>query len=253
MKGVGLNSVHFIDAHAHVQDFENPSEIIHQAIQAGIHTIALGGTHSPDWVEQKELQKNFSKNVILHFGLHPWWVEQYTRFELEEILQQLDQELSGAQGLGETGLDFYQSKRNPDRFIDQEWMFREQLKMSKKHHKPVVIHAVHAHDRVLSILSESLQGDCPVILHRFSGTEEQARQYQKKGAYLSFDQARSWMSRLDLNRILLETDSNAKSHPGGWDIRPHYEKTSKIMNLTVAELCQKVAENFRRIGYSLGR
>lgn len=245
--------MNFIDAHAHVQDSENAVGILEQSFRTGIQWIALGGTHPPDWNKQEALAQLFPGFLFTHFGLHPWWVEQYSRKSIESILHELDQKLPFSQGLGETGLDFYLPKRNPDRFGDQEWAFREQLRLAVKHSKPVVVHAVHAHEKVLSIILEELRGEVPVMLHRYSGSLEQARLYLKLGAYFSFHETKPWMTQIPLTQLLLETDSNPRAHPGGWDIRPHYEKTAKIIGLPLLDLQQKVAENFLRIGYSLGR
>ena len=74
--------------------------------------------------------------------------------------------------------------------------------------------------------------------------------YVKMGAYLSFHESKKLMKEVPLGQLLLETDSNEKAHPGGWDIRPHYQKTAEIMGLPLEGLAQKMAENFEKIGYS---
>ena len=101
----------FIDAHAHHQENVEAAKILQSAFDAGIEKIALGGTHPPDWKSQVLLDFQFPKKLFLHFGLHPWWVEKYTREEIDQILDQLDRELPLVSRLGETGLDFFPEKR----------------------------------------------------------------------------------------------------------------------------------------------
>lgn len=246
--------MNFIDAHAHHQQEENASEIVSAALALGIDKIALGGTHPPDWKNQVQLHHQFSKNLFMHFGLHPWWIEKYSRVEIEKILEQLDAELPLVSGLGETGLDFYTvdgvAKRDPSRFDDQRFAFRAQIRLANKHQKPIVLHIVSAHEEAVKILVEENANQVPLIIHRFSGNAEHLNEYNKLGAFISFHESKKLMKEVPLNRLLLETDSNPKKHPGGWDIRPHYEKTAEIIGLSISELEQKVAENFMRIGYS---
>ncbi len=239
-----------IDAHAHHQDASDSEEIIKKSFESGISKIALGGTHPEDWKRQVQLNHLFKNKLFMHFGLHPWWVEKYNRAEIELILEQLDHELPLVSGLGETGLDFYSEKRDPSRFEDQRLVFRSQIRLSIKHQKPMVLHVVQAHEEALKILHEENASKIPLVMHRFSGNGEQLKQYLKLGACISFHESKKLMKEVPLDRLLLETDSNSKQHPGGWDIRPHYEKTAEIIGLPIQELIQKVAENFEKIGYS---
>lgn len=240
-----------IDAHAHHQQSSDSIQIVKSAFAAGIEKIALGGTHPEDWKAQVQLHQLFRERIFMHFGLHPWWVEKYSRAEIEEILNQLDRELPLVSGLGETGLDFYSEKRDSSRFEDQRFAFRAQIRLALKHHKPIVLHIVHAHEEAMKILSEEKANQVPLIIHRFSGNAENLKAYLGMGALISFAEAKKLMKDVPLSQLLLETDSNLKTHPGGWDIRPHYEKTAEIMGLPIQELAEKVAENFGKIGYSL--
>jgi len=154
------------------------------------------------------------------------------------------------QGLGETGLDFYTQKRDPARFEDQRDAFREQIKLAVKHQKLLVLHIVHAHDEAMNVLKEERAERVPLIIHRFSGNAENLKAYVRLGAYLSFHEAKKMMKDVPLAQLLLETDSDERVHPGGWDIRPHYQKTAEIIGLPVEELAEKMAENLMKIGYS---
>ena len=242
--------ISLIDFHAHHQQ-EAPlkaESIIRAAIDSGISKIILGGTDPADWKSQVLLLQKFRDHLLLNFGLHPWWVEKFSRKEIDFILDQLDRELPLVSALGETGLDFYPSKRDPSRFEDQRYVFRAQLRLAQKHQKPIILHVVHAHAEALeTVREESVQ--TPVIIHRFSGTTEDARAWLQRGAYLSFHEPKKMMKAVPIGQLLLETDSHAGVHPKGWDIRPHYEKSAEIMGLPLDAFAQKMAENFNQIGY----
>jgi TatD DNase family protein len=245
--------ISYINFHSHdQQDSVSIAEAsIRSAVESGISHICLGGTHPEDWKKQVQLLQKFPQNLFLNFGLHPWWIEQYSRAEIGRILEQLDRELPLVSGLGETGLDFFEPKRDPLRFEDQRFAFRAQLELAKKHRKPLVLHVVNAHSEAISTVKEVFGRDqSSLIIHRFSGTWEDARSWLSLGAYLSFHEPKKMMGQVPVEQLLLETDSHSGVHPGGWDIRPHYEKSAKIMGLHVDALAQKMAENFVKIGYS---
>ena len=266
--------IRVIDFHSHLQQLPHAEavKVIQSAIDAGIDRLVLGGTDPADWKAQVQLWMQFKGKVFLNFGLHPWWIEKFTRTEIDQILQQLDQELPLVAGLGETGLDFYPSKRDPARFEDQRYAFRAQLRLALKHQKPVVLHIVSAHEEARAILQEEWGADevasatkvsavasaatsgvrshPPIIIHRFSGTAEDARAWLAMGAYLSFHEPKKIMKTIPVERLLLESDSHTGVHPGGWDLRPHYQKSAEIMGLAPDVFAQKLAENFNEIGYS---
>lgn len=241
-----------IDGHAHHQQmpFEEAVSVIRAAVEAGISSISLGGTDPSDWKAQVQLLQRFPKVLLLNFGLHPWWVEKFSRAEIDTILDQLDRELPLVSALGETGLDFYATKRDASRFDDQRYAFRAQLRLAVKHQKPAVLHIVSAHEEAVKIVEEEGASNVPLIIHRFSGTVDEAKAWISLGAYLSFHEPKKIMKTVPIDRLLLETDSHAGVHPGGWDIRPHYEKSAEIMGLALDDFAQKLAENFAEIGYS---
>lgn len=246
--------IRLIDFHAHHQQLPHLEavKVIQSAIEAGIDRLVLGGTDPADWKAQVQLWMHFKGKLFLNFGLHPWWVEKFSREEIDQILKQLDQELPLVAGLGETGLDFYPDKRDPSRFEDQRYAFRAQLQLALKHQKPVVLHIVNAHEEARTILNEEwgARSHPPIIIHRFSGTADDARAWLAMGAYLSFHEPKKIMKTIPIERILLETDSHTGVHPGGWDLRPHYQKSAEIMGLAPDVFAQKLADNFNEIGYS---
>ncbi len=111
--------------------------------------------------------------------------------------------------IGEIGLDYYWEKKNADY---QKEIFENQLELSKKLQKPVIIHDREAHGDTLEILKKHKpQG----VLHCFSGSAEMAREVIKMGMYIgiggvvTFKNAKKMpevVLSIPDDRLLLETD-----------------------------------------------
>ena len=113
--------MNYIDAHFHFTDdrlFLNQTAVVEQALGSNLSTFVLAGTEPQDWIKQKQLHDQFSKENVLkiyqNYGLHPWWVEKGEAF-VRESLATLSRCASQADGIGEAGLDFA-SKRDSKYF-----------------------------------------------------------------------------------------------------------------------------------------
>jgi TatD DNase family protein len=256
-----LNSK-FIDAHCHLSDervWPKASEWIESAKLAGIKRVCIGGLEPAEWARQLELKKTDPEFIRTSFGVHPWWIEKYTRAELEKILEQLAANAKNADAIGETGLDHF-SKRDKARFPDQEFAFRFQLKLAVALKKPLVLHVVKAHEVALRIIQEEGAGHLPMQVHSFSGSGEIAKEWIKLGAFLSFngtllkpsaDKLRETLRATPHSNLLFETDSpdqawreDGRNEPQF--VREIYKKASQVLDLTPTTLASIVAENFSR-------
>ena len=251
-----------IDSHCHLTDdrvWKDARNLIERAIAGGVTKMRVGGLYPEEWVRQLELQKEYPGVVFNSFGLHPWWVERYSRAEMEMHLQKLESQIGRSQAIGETGLDFYE-KRDPLRFADQEYAFRFQLRLALKYQKPLVLHIVKAHEQSLQIIKEEKAGDLFMQMHSFSGSEEQAKEWLKlKNAFLSFSggfikknakRAVQAIKTTPPARLLLETDAPDQAwRDDGQNepvfIREIYEKAAEVLDLKLASLQAIVAENFK--------
>ncbi len=254
----------FIDSHCHLSDervFADCENLIQNAKQAGVGRVMIGGVNPAEWARQKSLLKTHPDFIRCSFGLHPWWVEKYSRAEIEFILQTLETEISHAHALGETGLDFHQ-KRPKAHFQDQEFAFRKQIEIAKKHQKPLVLHVVSAHSEAQAMIKEIGLNGLPIMIHSFSGSPEMAKQWIAMGAYLSFsgtflkegrEKARHSLSLTPLDRILFETDSPDQAWRADGSNAPAfvsevYQGAAKLLACSIEMLQEKVAENFAHFG-----
>jgi TatD DNase family protein len=115
---------------------------------------------------------------------------------------------------GEMGLDFF---RDFSPRPAQEWAFQRQLEMAVKIGKPVFLHQRDAHVRFLPILKEQLARLPAAVVHCFTGTREELRDYLDAGLYIGMtgwicDERRGrhlleCVRDIPLDRLMLETDS----------------------------------------------
>ena len=166
-------------------------------------------------------------------GIHPLYVkaaqdDDLARLDAQLHLHRHDPRLVA---VGEIGLDFFVPELCVSPLRErQEFFYREQLKLARKHGLPVILHVRRSADRLLKHLRESYlhktaQG-CHAwsgIAHAFNGSDVQAHEFIKLGFKLGFGGAvtydralalRHLATTLPLGAMVLETDAP--------DIPPHW-------------------------------
>lgn len=145
-------------------------------------------------------------------GIHPHDADMATP-EVVAIIREQFSGLPEVVGIGETGLDYHYDKA--DR-TNQNWAFREFLKLANDVKKPVIIHSRDAEEDTLAALRET--GTTSGILHCFTGSREMAQTLVTEfDFYISFSGIVTFKNGKDLldiaaqivpeDRLLVETDS----------------------------------------------
>ncbi len=160
-------------------------------------------------------------------GIHPLYVAQAGDVDLAtldaHLLRYRDDPRLVA--VGEIGLDFFVPELcQPPLRERQQFFYREQLKLARKHDLPVLLHVRRSLDQVLKGLRETAQGRAwSGIAHAFNGSEQQAQAFLALGLKLGFGGALTFERALQLRRlavslpldaIVLETDAP--------DMPPHW-------------------------------
>ena len=187
-----------------------------------------------------------NKNISGYFsvGIHPWYVKD--KEYLEKQLSLLQETVSHPKciAIGECGLD----KVSKTPWDLQKQAFAEQIKISEKEDKPVIIHCVKAWDDILQ-MRKNENTRKKWIIHGFNSSMQMARQLIDSGCMLSFgsiilksdSKAVNILSELDFNDFFLETDDADIS------IEKIYEKSSEIRNENIDNLKSQQYKNFEHV------
>lgn len=168
-------------------------------------------------------------------GVHPWDADM-------RLVATLGEQLSDAQAVGETGLDFV---HGPSREVQTEAL-RAQLRLARERGLPVVLHCVRAFEPLMRELAACEPR--AVIFHGFIGSPEQARQALTKGYFLSFGE-RTFSSpktlaalrETSLSQLFLETDDSPVP------IEEIYARAAEARGVPTEVLQRATLANYERI------
>lgn len=205
-----------IDTHAHLGLCEPAeAELVDAAAEAGVRrilTVGLGEDSNPDAVAAAARHEG----VFASVGRHP-----NSAAGFDDAAGAAIEELCGRPGVvavGETGLDFYRDRSDPD---DQRRAFSAQVAIARRTGKPLVIHlrdrdgSEEAVTEAFETLADQDEG-LSVILHCFSAGPRWAERAAELGWYCSFagnltypkaDPIREAAALVPSDRVLVETDS----------------------------------------------
>lgn len=197
-----------IDTHCHIynSEMENAEEIIKEAAENDIHMI-LNGTNPVTNREILELSQKY-ENVHAALGYFYSFADEIT----DEDISLLDGQLGNADviAVGEIGLDYYHTKDNKGK---QRELFEKMLSLAQKHDLPVIVHSRKSMQDTYDMLKRH---DVVGSLHSYQGSAEMAQEFIKLGFYIGIGgtvthannkKIRKLVKRIDVNHILVETDS----------------------------------------------
>ncbi|MDD1784443.1 TatD family hydrolase [Enterovibrio sp. ZSDZ35] len=202
-----------IDTHCHF-DFEpfntETDEWIKRTELAGVVRLIVPAVATSNWARIEMLATRFPA-IYFAVGLHPVWVAEHSEEHIEKLDQYLSSKPAKCVAVGECGLDFAISDHDPEKQIA---ILEAQLSLADKYNLPVILHCRKAHNEMLQLLTRfpSVKG----VLHAFSGSEQQAMDYIKRGfllgvggtiTYERANKTRNAIARLPLSSLVLETDA----------------------------------------------
>jgi TatD DNase family protein len=219
----------WIDTHCHLDAAEFAADRAAMRARAGAAGVALcvlPAVGAFNFAAVRELAHQLGDSYAL--GIHPLFVKQawdgdLALLDAELALRKTDPRLVA---VGEIGLDYFVPELSESPLRErQEFFYREQLKLARKHGLPVILHVRRSADRLLKHLRElAAPGELwQGIGHAFNGSDQQAGEFIKLGFQLGFGgavtferalQLRRLAAELPLSALVLETDSP--------DIPPHW-------------------------------
>ncbi len=197
-----------VDTHCHIfnEYFEDIDGVIERCISNGVGMIIVNGTNRHD---NEEVLKLVEKYDIVYgaLGIQPEEIADYTEDNLRFIEEHIDDDKILA--IGEIGLDYHYEC---DKELQRE-LFKKQLSIAKKHHKPVIVHSRDCIEETYNILKETgVRG----IMHCYSGSVEMALKFVGLGFLLGIGGVSTFknanrivdvIKNISLEYIVLETDA----------------------------------------------
>jgi TatD DNase family protein len=238
-----------IDTHAHlygpefISDIEN---VIQRARGAGIEKIFLPAIDSNSLPEMLALENKYNDICIAMIGVHPCYVKDNYKDELDIVQDYLCKRKFAA--VGEVGLDFYWDKT----FANEQYeAFRIQIEWAIQYQLPIIIHTRNAMQETINIIKEYASKGIQGIFHCFSGTYANANEIIDAGFYLGIGGVLTYknsglaevVAQIDLKHIVLETDApylaplpyRGKRNESSY-LKYIVEKLALIKNMTIKEV-----------------
>lgn len=226
-----------VDAHCHISDlriFPRRKEWIARCSERGVRWFILGGVNPLEWDRQLQLHSEFPDKIFCCFGLHPYFLRDAPREDLDRAFAALPEKLAQSDFLGETGLDF-RKEIVADRREWQIEFFEKQLLLAQQLDKICVLHVVRAHEEALGLLrAHPVRG----LVHAFNSSWEVAEKYLAQGLYLSLGarvlnpEHSRLLENIPLNRLLLESDAPDQPPRG---LKEHDSTTLFLLAQAVAD------------------
>lgn len=202
------------DSHAHVDGPEfdaDRDEVLARARAAGVQRmIVIGAVGDTTSAERSVALAERDPDIWATVATHPHDVKQMTPawWEVHERLAKHPRVVA----IGETGLDYYYD--HSPRELQRE-VFARFIELARAVGKPVVCHIRDAHEEAREILVAGRAADLGCVIHCFTGTPDDAREYARLGCYVSFSGIVTYKTAQPLrdavplvprDRLLIETD-----------------------------------------------
>ena len=251
-----------VDAHCHLTgsylaEGQAAESLLARAREAGVSGFIAVGTDLEDSRAVLDLARS-RPQVRASLGVHPHEARTWTP-EVEAALDAMMAD-PAARFVGETGLDYHYDHSPREA---QDAAFRAQVRLAKKHGKPLMIHTRSAPQDTLRVLREEGAEACGGMIHCFSEDRAFAEGALDLGFYLSFSgivtfktaeairEVAKWAPE---DRILVETDApflapvpmRGKANEPGF-VRFTAERVAELRGLAPARLAELTTRNLEAL------
>jgi TatD DNase family protein len=202
----------WIDSHAHLTMFEpdEVGEVLDRAHDEGVRAVVVPATGPDDLDRTLALGREHPGRVAVAAGVHPHEaasLDDGARRRIEAALAE-----PGVVAVGEIGLDYhYMNSPREDQLAALAW----QLDLALAADRPVILHNRESWDDLARIVG-ARAGDLRGVCHSFTEAPARARRVLQWGLYVGIsgmvtfrqaDNIRDMTRAIDLDRLLVETDS----------------------------------------------
>jgi TatD DNase family protein len=219
----------WIDSHAHLDAPEFAADCALVQVQTRAAAVAhcfIPAVERANWDAVRALA--LAQGDSYGLGIHPLYVPQAEVADLEALDDALRTHSADPRlvAVGEIGLDFFVPELCSMAMREkQEFFYRAQLELARKHGLPVVLHVRRSADRLLKHLRALGHGGYRWrgIAHAFNGSEAQAQSFVRLGFKLGFGGAVTFERALQLRRLALSLPLDALVlETDAPDIPPHW-------------------------------
>lgn len=250
-----------IDAHTHLTSCKDSAEdLVQRAHDAGVELICTVGDGLAEAKAALQLAQNFDQ-VFAACAIHPTRAHELDA-QAKADLEQLCADPQCV-AVGETGLDTYWIKHEPERTADLNTQLDAlawHAELAVRVDKPLMIHNREADQELLEALADY---EHPVILHCFSSDTATAEEAIARGWVLSFagnvtfkrnEELREIAGMVPVEQLLVETDApymTPEPHRGARNepaiIGHTFACVAQQRGVAPEELAEEVNANFHRI------
>lgn len=245
----------FVDTHTHLYDERLIADEhqIYRAIAAGVTRMYMPNCNSETIAGMLQLADRWPANCLPMMGLHPCYVKDDYKNELQIVSEQLTQRKYHA--VGEIGLDYYWDMTFKAQQIEA---FEYQIDLALQHQLPIVIHSRESTGDCIDIVRKKQNGQLKGVFHCYSGTLEEAHQILDLGFYLGIGGVVTYskgslpdiVREVPLSGIILETDApylapvpyRGKRNESSY-IPVIAARIADLKGLPVAEIAEKTTSN----------
>ncbi|WP_339844537.1 TatD family hydrolase [uncultured Halopseudomonas sp.] len=233
----------YIDTHTHL-DFAafaaDRSAVVEQSCNSGVSRLVVLGVSQANWAAVWDLTQT-EPSIYAALGLHPVFLGEHLDEHLTELREWLGR-LAGEPkccAVGEIGLDYYVEELDRKR---QHYLFETQLAMAADFNLPALLHVRRAHAPTIALLKHMKLRRAGIV-HAFSGSLEEAREYIRLGFKLGIGGAATWpqakrmhrvLAQLPIESLVLETDSP--------DMAPAFQPYERNTPGNLPRICEILAE-----------
>jgi TatD DNase family protein len=203
----------FIDTHAHLYDeqfLDNIDEFVQRSLEQRVTEVYMPNCDQYTIEPMMSVAQKYPQILKPMIGLHPCYVKEDYKTELDIMLQWLDK--SSFAAIGEIGLDYHWDTT----FVaQQKEAFQLQTNWALQKKLPIVIHTRESIDDGIGIIQSLQNGSLKGVFHCFSGTLEQAKKIVDMGFKLGIGGVITYkksnlptiVEEIGLEHLILETDA----------------------------------------------
>lgn len=248
------------DTHIHLyaaEYGEETDQLIHAAREAGVQCFLLPNIDSSSLEGLHKLAETYPGICYPMMGLHPCYVKENYREELDKVTALLEK--GSYIAVGEIGLDKYWDLAY---LPQQEEALRYQLQLAAKYDLPVSLHTRNATRETIDLIRSLKLSSPKGVFHCFGGTKEEAEEIIEMGYYLGIGGVVTFknsgldkiISQLPLSAIVLETDGpylapapyrGKRNDPAM--LKLVAIKLAEIFGITVEEISDLTSMNIRKL------